>query len=159
VLVLDLRRIDLEELATALQDQSAYEHRWLINPMTGAIGFWTEELGVDGHTPVDLDELDEIVIEALPPRIWYRDMADFTEAVSDERARERLTRALQGGRGAFRRFNDELHGRHPHLLSAWSAWRDARAKRHAVQWLADRGLVDDGAVKSFLLDLPEPDLP
>jgi hypothetical protein len=39
-LVLDLSRIDLEEIATALADQNDYEHHWLINPETGDIAFW-----------------------------------------------------------------------------------------------------------------------
>lgn len=30
--MLDLSRLDLEEVATALADQTADEHRWLINP-------------------------------------------------------------------------------------------------------------------------------
>jgi len=33
--VLDLDRFDIDEIATALADQSDYDHRWLINPLTG----------------------------------------------------------------------------------------------------------------------------
>jgi hypothetical protein len=29
---LDLDNLDLDEIATALADQTDYEHRWLINP-------------------------------------------------------------------------------------------------------------------------------
>jgi hypothetical protein len=56
--MLDLSSIDLEEIANALADQTDYEHRWLINPDTGEIAFWTADTGIDGQTPVDLDELD-----------------------------------------------------------------------------------------------------
>jgi hypothetical protein len=35
--VLDLSSIDLEEIASALADQTDYEHQWLINPETGEI--------------------------------------------------------------------------------------------------------------------------
>jgi hypothetical protein len=76
------------------------------------IVFWTSDTGVDGQTPVDLDELDERCIDPLPSHVWYQDMADFAELVSDERAGRRLARAIQG-RGAFRRFKDELHEEHP----------------------------------------------
>ena len=38
-LVLDLSSFDLEDIATALADQTDYEHRWLINPETGDIVF------------------------------------------------------------------------------------------------------------------------
>ena len=64
--VLDLSSLDLGEIATALADQTGYEHRWLINPQTGEIVFWTSDTGIDGQTPVDLDELDLICIDPLP---------------------------------------------------------------------------------------------
>jgi len=107
-LVLDLYGLDLEEIANALADQTAYEHRYLINPETGEVLFWTSDAGIDGQTPVDLDELDLICIDPLPSHIWYQDMADFAERVSDDQAGRRLARAIQG-KGAFRRFKDELH--------------------------------------------------
>jgi hypothetical protein len=106
--VLDLNSLDLEEIANALADQTDYEHRWLIDPHTGEITFWTADTGIDGQTPVDLDELDLVCIDPLPSWVWYQDMADFAEAITDERAGRRLGRAIQG-KGAFRRFKDELH--------------------------------------------------
>ena len=69
-LVLDLSSIDLEEIANALADQTGYEHRCLINPDTGEIAFWTAGTGIDGRTPVDLDELDLVVIDPLPSWVW-----------------------------------------------------------------------------------------
>lgn len=85
---------------------------WLIDPQSGRIGFWTEDGGIDGRTPVDLDELDLIPIEPLPSWVWYRDMADFAEGVSDQRAGRSLARAIEG-KGAFRRFKDRLHQNYP----------------------------------------------
>jgi len=85
-------------------------------------------------------------------------MADFAEAITDERAGRRLARVIQG-REAFRRFKDELHEEHPDLLPAWYAFRDARARRRAVQWLADNSLIDDEAADRFLAGHPDPDLP
>jgi hypothetical protein len=35
--VLELGDLDLDEVASALADQTDYEHRWLINPQTGEI--------------------------------------------------------------------------------------------------------------------------
>jgi Uncharacterised protein family (UPF0158) len=157
-LVLDLSSLDLEEIANALADQTDYEHRWLIDPDTGEIAFWTADTGIDGQTPVDLDELDLIVIDPLPSWVWYQDMADFADGITDERAGRRLARAIQG-KGAFRRFKDELHEEHPDLLSAWYAFRDTRARRRAVQWLADNSLIDDDAADRFLDGHPEPTLP
>jgi hypothetical protein len=156
--VLDLDRVDLVEIATALQDQGGYEHRWLINPDSGEIAFWTQDTGIDGHNPVDLDELDLIGIDPLPSYVWYQDMADFAEGLSDEQARRRLVRAIDG-RGAFRHFKAELHEEYPHLLPAWYAFRDARAMRRAVEWLADNNLIQDETANRYFADHLDPDLP
>lgn len=156
--MLDLSRVDLEEIATALEDQTGYEHRWLINPHTGEVVFWTADGGIDGHTPVDLDDLDLTCIDPLPSYIWYQDMADFAERISDQAAGRRLARAIQG-KGAFRRFKDELHEEYAHLLPAWYAFRDVRAKRRAVDWLVDNSLVDDETGQRFVAEHPDPDLP
>jgi hypothetical protein len=157
-LVLELNDLDLEEIVGALADQTDYEHRWLINPHTGEIAFWTADTGIDGQTPVDLDELDLICIDPLPSWVWYQDMADFAERITDERAGRRLARAIQG-KGAFRRFKGELHEEYPDLLPAWYAFRDARATCRAVQWLADNSLIDSEAADRFLTGHPDPELP
>ena len=157
-MVLDLSRVDLEEIANALADQTDYEHRWLIDPQTGEIAFWTADTGIDGQTPVDLEELDLVCIDPLPSWVWYQDMADFADGITDERAGCRLARAIQG-KGAFRRFKDELHEEFPELLPAWYSFRDARATRRAVQWLADNSLIGDEAVDRFLTGHPDPGLP
>ena len=156
--VLELSDLDLEEIANALSDQTDYEHQWLINPETGQVAYWTSDTGIDGQTPVDLDELDLICIDPLPSYIWYQDMADFADQLSDDRAGRGLARAIRGT-GAFRRFKAEMHEEHPQLLPAWYAFRDARAHRRAVQWLTDHSLIDDDAAARFLHEHPEPDVP
>jgi hypothetical protein len=156
--VLELSKLDLEEIAYALADQKSYEHRSLINPETGEIVFWTADAGIDGDTPVDLDELDLIAIDPLPSYVWYQDMADFTAQVSDEQARRRLARAIDG-RGAFRRFRNELHEEYPHLLPAWEALQKVRAHRRAVTWLAETSLITDEAAAQYLEEHPDPDIP
>jgi hypothetical protein len=156
--MLDPNRLDLQEIATALADQSAYEHRWLLHPETGEIAFWTAEGGIDGRTPIDLDDLYLMSIEPLPSYVWHQDMADFADQISDEQAGHRLARATRG-KGAFRRFKDELHEEYPHLLPAWYAFHDARAKRHAVEWLADNSLIDHDTAARYLADHPDPDVP
>ncbi|MDN5798184.1 MAG: UPF0158 family protein [Intrasporangium sp.] len=120
--------------------------------------FWSSDTGIDGENPVEIDELDLIVIDALPSHVWYQDMVDFAEGISDRAAGERLGASLQG-RGAFRRFKNEVYEHHPELISVWQAMRDARARVRAVQWLADEGLVDQEAAQRFTSDNPEPALP
>ncbi len=115
-LVLDLSSLELEEIANALADQTDYEHRWLIKPQTGEIAFWTADTGIDGQTPVGLDELDLVCIDPMPSWVWY-------------------------------------------LLTPWYAFRDARAQRRAVQWLADNSLISDDTASRFLTDHPDPDVP
>jgi len=64
--MLELDAIDVEEIATALADQTDDEHRWLIDPRTGEVVFWTSDTGIDGENPVEIEELDLIVIDPLP---------------------------------------------------------------------------------------------
>jgi len=154
--MLELHQFDLEVIATALSDQTGYEHQWLVDPASGEPVLWTSDTGIDGRNPIELDELDEklVAISPLPSSVWYRDMADFADAVTDETARSALRRALDG-RGAFRRFKNELYQNHPDLISAWHAFRDARGERRAVEWLVDNRLVDGNAAQDFLSGRPE----
>lgn len=150
--------IDVEEIATALADQTDYDHRWLIDPRTGEVVLWTSDTGIDGENPVEIDELDLTLIDPLPSYVWYQDMVDFAEGISDGAAGRRLSASLQG-KGAFRRFRNEVYGHHAELISVWQAMRDVRTRVRAVQWLVDEGLVDEEAGQRFISDNPEPDLP
>ena len=156
--MLDLDAFDVDEIASALADQADFDHRWLIDPKTGEVVFWTSDTGIDGEKPVDLDELELVVIDPLPSYVWYQDMVDFADGISDRVAGQRLGRALQG-KGAFRRFRNVLYERHPDLISVWQAMRDARARVRAVQWLADEDLIEEDAARGFARDHPEPRLP
>lgn len=154
---LDLGRIDLDMLTMALQDQQEYEHRWLLDPNDGELHVLTDD-GLDGAGPTDLDELDLITVDPLPSRVWYQDMADFAEGISNEQAGRRLARAIRG-RGAFRHFKDELHEEYPELVEAWYAFRDARAVERAIEWLVDHSLVDEQRARAYLATRPVPPLP
>jgi hypothetical protein len=156
--VLDLARLALDEIAVALSDGDDYEHRWLLDPRTGEIVFWTADTGIDGENPVELDDLDLLPIEPLPSSVWYSDMADFAQGVSDDVTGRRLARAIRG-KGAFRRFRDELYEEYPEFVSMWQAFRNARASRRAVEWLLEEGLVSDDAAQGFLLEHADPPLP
>lgn len=113
--MLEVNRVDLDEIADALADQEDYERRWLFNPDTAEVVLWTADGGIDGKNPIDVDELDLICLHTLPSHVWYQDMADFADEVSNEQARRRLARVIQG-RGAFRHFKAELHEEYPQLL-------------------------------------------
>ena len=100
--------------------------------------FWTSDTGINGENPIDLDQLDLLPIDPIPSRVWYGDMADFTQQISDAAAQQQLARALSG-RGAFRRCKNGLYEEYPDLVSVWQAFRDARAQRRAVGWLPRPG--------------------
>jgi hypothetical protein len=158
--MLDLNVLDLGEIAYALSDQADYEHCLLIHSQTGEIVYWSAETGIDGHTKIDLDDLDPelISIRPLPSWVWYQDMEEFAQGITDDRAGRSLARAIQG-RGAFRRFKDKLNEEYPKLLPAWYAFSEARALRRAVEWLAEEELVDQEIADRYQADHPEPALP
>lgn len=156
--VLELDALDIDEIASALEDQEDYEHCRLIDPDTGEIFYWTSDTGIDGQNPVHLEDLDLLAIDPVPTYVWYQDMVDFSEQLSDSRCRARLARALDG-RGAFRRFRAELGDEYPELISHWRAFHQARAYRRAVDWLRSHGLVSLEAAEQYAASHPDPDLP
>ena len=86
--MVDLSAVDLDELATALGEQGYFEHRWLIDPDSGEISLWTEDSGIDG---VSIPLISTMIkspscIHPLPSYVWYQDMADFADRISDDRA-------------------------------------------------------------------------
>lgn len=129
--MLDPDAVDLDELCVALDDHTAGT-TWWIERETGRIRPY-----VAG-------------VEAEPTSGWlrirptesyesYRDMAEFVAAVHHRRASDLLDRAITG-RGAFRRFKDTLF-EFPELRDQWFRFRDARARRRGLAWLATEGLI------------------
>lgn len=155
--MLDLNGLDIDEIAMALADQTDYDHRWLINPRSGRLVLWTSDTGIDGEHPVDLEDLDLIPIDPVPSYVWYQDMVDFADGISDDMTGERLARTLRGP-GAFRRFKNEIY-KHPHLISPWQTLREARARRRAVEWLLDEELITPEAAHEYGDDHPDPGFP
>jgi hypothetical protein len=51
---------------TAETDQTDYDHRWLIDPESGNVAFWTSDTGLDGENPVDLEDVDLTPIDPVP---------------------------------------------------------------------------------------------
>jgi len=102
----------------ALSDRDVSDHQWLIDPATGVLHLWSEDVGLDGDDRVDADSFEETGLQAIEPiasRDRYRVMADFADQLSDTFAQAELSIALRG-RGALRRFRDVLHERHVELV-------------------------------------------
>jgi hypothetical protein len=138
--VLDLSDVDLDLLATALEDHSPFGSSWWIDARTGEVWMWSDDM--DPDPAWDPEERDDA--RGIPPlesRIAYGDMADFVAIVPNRDAAELLDRAITG-RGAFRRFKDTL-SEFPKLRQQWFTFRDTRMRRRAIEFLVDERLVDD----------------
>jgi hypothetical protein len=107
-----------------------------------------EEEGIDVSDEDSILEADAIDrglgtrYVALPEadsRVGYRDMEAFIVTVADPRLQSRLDRSIRG-RGAFRRFKDELRDAEADEEQRWYAFKQARLEEHAREWLADEGI-------------------
>ena len=72
-------------------------------------------------------------------RAGYRDMELFVAGVAEPDLAERLARAVEG-RGAFRRFRDELT-RWPDLQDRWYVYSAERRRGRARAWLSAEGFT------------------
>lgn len=154
--MLDLEKVDLGEFACALEDNSL-EANWMLDPQTGEIWRLSDDLPPEefGLSEEVIEQM--VAIEPVSSGEGYGDMEDFIARVADPRARDLLSRAIEG-RGAFRRFKDTLL-EFPELREAWFAFHDARNERRAIEWLRDEGLVDPKRAEPAIAARPDPDLP
>ncbi|MGZ6692819.1 MAG: UPF0158 family protein [Solirubrobacteraceae bacterium] len=132
--------VDLEELAGILEG----------DPLTagGGIDLRTGELWPQAALEYALETGEEDEDGADDPERWlpvhgegaregYRDMELFIASVEHPGRAERLTIAING-RGAFRRFKDEL-ARSPDELERWHTLSEERQRGRARSWLAAAG--------------------
>jgi len=151
---LDIGRVDLSEIAHALEDHSG-ETSWYLDPKSGelhmfSVGIWDgQDVAEDFEPPAHLRRVD-----SLDSRESYSDLADFTERVRDPKTRELLERAI-AGRGAFRRFKDTL-SQFPDLRTAWFAFHDTRMERRVIEWLREEELISEEEADGGLAARPDP---
>lgn len=152
--MLDLSRVDLDELGSALEDNTP-EHDWFLDTATGELIF--RSAYYDYPDDSDLDERDWVRVDPIGSHEAYRDMEDFVERVGDRHPRELLERSI-AGRGAFRRFKDTLF-EFPELREAWFRFHDARMRRRAIDWLRYEGLIAEAEADRAIEQIIEPDPP
>lgn len=153
--MLGLDRVDLDELCSALEDNSP-DHEWFLDPVSGELEFRSAYF--DGASDDwDPDERGLVRVDPIGPNEAYGDMEDFVERVGEHRPRELLERVI-GGRGAFRRFKDTLL-EFPELRDAWFRFHDARMRRRAIVWLRDEGLIAPTEGDSAISEITEPEPP
>jgi len=128
--------VDLEELGGILEG----------DPLSvgGRIDIRTGEVRHQAAIDYALETGEEDEDSADDPERWlpvhgegYRDMELFIASVEDPGRAERLAIAIRG-RGAFRRFKDEL-ARWPGELERWHAFSEERQRGRARSWLAAAG--------------------
>jgi hypothetical protein len=132
--------VDLEELAGILEG----------DPLSvgGRIDIRSGEVWAQAAIEYALETGEEDEESADDPERWlavhgegsregYRDMELFIASVEDPGRAERLAVAIRG-RGAFRRFKDEL-ARWPGELERWHAFSEERQRGRARSWLAAAG--------------------
>ena len=132
--------VDLEELAGILEgDPLTAGGR--VDVRTGEV--WPQaaieyalETGEEDEDSVD-DPERWLPVHGEGSREGYRDMELFIASVEDPGRAERLAIAI-AGRGAFRRFKDEL-ARSPGELERWHALAEERQRGRARSWLAAAG--------------------
>ena len=90
-----------------------------------------------GEEDEDDDQERWLWVTSAGSRDGYRDMERFIGSLDDPDASEQLDRALVG-RGAFRRFKDQL-ARWPELSDQWYAFSEDRQRGRARAWLAAEG--------------------
>jgi len=151
--VLDLKQLDLGDLAEALEDHS-YEHSSWLDTETGEVVLWNDDFEEQGEP--DPDTLGLRAIDPIPSHEGYNDMEDFIQRVRNPQARHLLERAI-AGRGAFRRFKDTLLD-FPELREAWFRFHDTRVERRAIMWLVDEKLVDQAVAERAIAERPDPEL-
>lgn len=134
---LALTRIDLAELAMAVDDHSNWTE-WWFDPASGEVtpAMDSSVTGIDE----DLDTTSLVMIEPTHSGDAYHDMVRFAEAVADPRLQRTLLRALEG-KGAFRRFRDAVHDTED-LGRRWRDFTELASERRALEWLRSYDLVD-----------------
>ncbi len=114
----------------------------------------------DAHERIASDTAVYLELEAIGSRTQYGWMKDFASEVDDEDAREDLLMALEGGRGAFKRFKEALARLPPegHWERKHREYRSGRLRQAIEEWLADRGLVATDRARPKVV-LPPPRAP
>ncbi len=96
--------------------------------------------GYDDEVDDAPDVLDpddpRIRIDPIRSWVWFQDMADFADRISDDRVWRHLSRALDGQR-AFRRFAERIYRESDSVIGAWNDSRNRRRLVRVVEWLRE----------------------
>ena len=131
-------KINLSEIIEAIEFTNDMTHSFL-DKVTGEI-VTVNEFGMTSKEQEALyDTLDEHGFYRLPDQYelnGYNTMEEFIETLPSP-ARDRLEIAISG-RGAFRRFKDEIRRRG--VEKAWYRYEADENRRKAIEWCEDNGI-------------------
>jgi hypothetical protein len=149
--------IDLDELALAMDQRDRDTNDWYLDTQTGEVvlvmqEFMDEDEDDDDESEEDGDlpewqqegreEARKVRDDTADRFVWipqndssesFRLMEDFIETVRDERAKDLLSRAIDG-KGAFRRFKDTLF-EFPKIREQWFTFESQQKREWAANWL------------------------
>lgn len=131
--------VKLESIIDAIEFTDQYTH-YFLDKTTGEI-VMVSDMGMTMKEQEEAyDTLDEHGFYRLPEQRdlnGYGTMEDFIASLSPGAARDRLSRAIEG-RGAFRRFKDEV--RRLGIDDQWYEWEESAHKRSAIEWCEENGI-------------------
>jgi hypothetical protein len=154
--------IDLDELATAMDQRDRDTNDWYLDTQTGQVLLVMQEfMDEDDDEEEELEDDDDLPEwqqeareearkvrdDAADRFAWitqndssdsFRLMEEFIESVRDDRAKDLLSRAIDG-KGAFRRFKDTL-SQFPKIREQWFAFENQQQRECAAEWLESIGL-------------------
>lgn len=133
--------VDLEELVVTLEGDPVHGGG-RIDLRTGEV--WPQSAIEYAEEVGEIEEDDEdpdrwLWVHCEGSHDGYRDMELFIEDLGDEAFADRLARAI-AGRGAFRRFKEQLSER-PELMTRWHAFSNDRQRGRARNWLVTEGFT------------------
>jgi hypothetical protein len=95
--------------------------------------------GDPGIAVVQASPGDFVAIDAVPSRIQYQWVDEFSKTIEDETLRARVEAAING-KGAFRRFKDILLTM-PDERRRWFEFRDQKMRQRVVEWVREKGVL------------------
>lgn len=129
--------IDLDELIEALTFRfELSESQNFLDLETGEIVFVCDEIG---EPPEDIEDGTRYrLIEPIESHQAFEIMEDFVDTLAPGKAKDRLSRALDG-RKPFRHCKDTLLD-YPDVRQAWFQFERAAHRRLAEEWCHDQGI-------------------
>ncbi len=126
--------LDWEALAVSFENQLPRSHSFL-DLTSGKVVTLTGSVEIP-EPPEPADNF--LYLKPRPSREGYRTMQNFIGTLDDPVLVEKLSATLVG-KGAFRRFKDQLLA-YPQVRQEWFAFKDAEVYAYACAWLEKEGV-------------------